>query len=78
MVDGSGHLVATMVLLVHLGQLKTSYGPEQFQENISLTANIAQGVDNFSECFFFICLVMKECMTWLRAFSLSMYNTVYK
>ena len=78
MVDGSGPLVANIVLLVHLGQLKISYGPDQIQESISLTGNIAHGVDNFSECFFFICLVMKECMTWLRAFSLSMYNTVYK
>ena len=52
MVDGSGHLVATMVLLVHLGQLKISYGPLQFQECRSLTSYVVQGVDPFSDFFF--------------------------
>ena len=52
MVDGSGPLVANMVLLVHLGQLKISYGPEQIQECRSFTTYVAQGIDNFSEFFF--------------------------
>ena len=52
MVDDSGRLVATMVLLVHLGQLRTSYGPEHLQEFRSLTAILAQWIDNFSEFFF--------------------------
>ena len=51
-VDGSGPLVANMVLLVHLGQLKISYGPEQFQECRSFTIYDAQGIDNFSDFFF--------------------------
>ena len=52
MVDGSSSLVTNMVLLIHLGQLKTSYGLEQLQECRSLTVNGAQGVFNFSEFFF--------------------------
>ena len=77
MVDGSGHLVATMVLLVHLGQLKISYGPLQFQECRSLTSYVVQGVDPFSEFFFFICLVLIVCVTLIEIFFLNMLYTVY-
>ena len=73
MVDGSGPLVANMVLLVHLGQLKISYGPEQIQECRSFTTYVAQGIDNFSD-FFFISLVLIVCTEVARAFFLNMLD----
>ena len=59
---------ATMVFLAHLGQLKTSYGPEEFQKSRSLTVNAAQGFDFFSNIFL-IFLVMRVYERVIEAFS---------
>ena len=53
MVDDPGPVDVSMLFLVHLGQLRTSYGPEDFQKSRSLAVNAAQGFDFFSKIFFF-------------------------
>ena len=52
MVDDPGPVDVSMLFLVHLGQLRTSYGPEDFQKSRSLAVNAAQGFDFFSNFFF--------------------------
>ena len=54
MVDDPGPVDVSMLFLVHLGQLRTSYGPEDFQKSRSLAVNAAQGFDFFSTFFFLI------------------------
>ena len=54
MVDDPGPVDANMLFLAHLGQLRTSYGPEEFQKSRSLTVNAAQGFDFFSKMFILI------------------------
>ena len=61
MVDDPGPVDASMLFPVHLGQLRTSYGPEEFQKSRSLTVNAAQGFDFFFQTFFFKFLVMSLC-----------------
>ena len=52
MVDDPGPVDVSMLFLVHLGQLRTSYGPEDFQKSRSLAVNAAQGFDFFKFFFF--------------------------
>ena len=53
-----------MLLLDHLGQLRASYGPEQFQKYRSHTKYGSQGVDNFSKMFGGIFWYWKSAWSW--------------